>query len=189
MTLCHPDDIEQYRKSSGWLSYSQYLIRMTYGYCRISSGWLKIMVYVIRMRWLIWSLSHPDDLAILSILSEWVMADALCHPDDLAGAGIWSGWVTANSLCHPDDIAFHLMSYGWLHWGWYLTRMSYGKVIMSPEWDTLRHLHEIAYFDFSQHAAALKRFRSTQPGKALAQVFEFIMWVKIMEIHPTEDMT
>ena len=56
----------------------------------------------------IWSLSHPDDLAIPSISSGWLIVDALCHPDDLPGVGISSGWVTANSLCHPDDIFFHL---------------------------------------------------------------------------------
>ena len=109
-----------------------------------------------------WSLSHPDDLAIHSISSGWLIADALCHPDDLAGVGISSGWVTANSLCHPDDMLFHLMSSGWLKWGWYLIRMNYGNVIMSPGWHTLpflSHPDEIANFDFSQHTVALQRFR------------------------------
>ena len=141
----------------------------------------------------IWSLSHPDDLAIPSISSWWLIVDALCHPDDLLGVGISSGWVTANSLCHPDDILFHLcrpddlpdigissgwvtanslchpddmlfhfMSSGWLNWGWFLIRMSYGNVIMSSGWDTLpflSHPDEIANFDFPQHAVALQRFR------------------------------
>ena len=141
----------------------------------------------------IWSLSHPDDLAIPSISSGWLIVDALCHPDDLPGVGISSGWVTANSLCHPDDILFHLchpddlpdvgissgwvtanslchlddilfhfMSSGWLNWGWFLIRMSYGNVIMSSGWDTLpflSHPDEIANFDFPQHAVALQRFR------------------------------
>ena len=143
----------------------------------------------------IWSLNHPDDLAIPSISSGWLIVDALCHPDDLPGVGIscgWvtanslchtddilfhlchpddlpdvgisSGWVTANSLCHPDDILFHFMSSGWLNWGWFLIRMSYGNVIMSSGWDTLlflSHPDEIANFDFPQHAVALQRFRST----------------------------
>ena len=58
----------------------------------------------------IWSLSHPDDLAIPSISSGWFIVYALCHLDDLPGVGISSGLVTANSLClpflsHPDEIA------------------------------------------------------------------------------------
>ena len=113
----------------------------------------------------IWSLSHPDDLAIPSISSGWLIADALCHPDDLPGVGISSGWVTAISLCHPDDILFHFMSSGWLNWGWFLTRMSYGNVIMSSGSDTLpflSHPDEIANFDFPHHAVAPQRFRN--PG-------------------------
>ena len=57
----------------------------------------------------IWTLSHPGEVASDRISSRWLMADALCHPDDLANV-ISSGWVTANSLCHPDNIPFHLMS-------------------------------------------------------------------------------
>ena len=111
----------------------------------------------------LWSLSHPDDLAIPSISSGWLIADALCHPDDLPGVGISSGWVTTISLCHPDDILFHFMSSGWLNWGWFLIRMSYGNVIMSSGWDTLpflSHPDEIANFDFPHHAVAPQRFRS-----------------------------
>ena len=109
------------------------------------------------------SLSHPDDLAIPSISSGWLIADALCHPDDLPGVGISSGWVAAISLCHPDDLLFHFMSSGWLNWGWFLIRMSYGNVIMSSGWDTLpflSHPDEIANFDFPHHAVALQRFRT-----------------------------
>ena len=43
------------------------------------------------------------------------------------------------------------MSSGRLNWGWFLIRMSYGAVIMSPGWDTLpfqSHPDEIANFDF-----------------------------------------
>ena len=140
--LCHPDDIRRFLKSSGWVSYWQYLIRMTYDQCRMSSGWLTMLSYVIRIRSLIWWLSHPDDLA---------------------GVGISSGWLTVNSLCHPDDISFHLMSSGWLNWAWYLIRMTYGSVIMSSGWDTLpvlSHPDEIANFDFPHHAVALQRFRT-----------------------------
>ena len=49
-SLSHPDEISMLmHKSSGWLSYRQYLIRMTYGYCTMSSGWLAILSYLIRM--------------------------------------------------------------------------------------------------------------------------------------------
>ena len=57
------------------------------------------------------------------------------------------------------------MSSGWLNWGWFLIRMSYGNVIMSSGWDTppfLSHPDEIANFDFPQHAVALQRFRILQ---------------------------
>ena len=111
-----------------------------------------------------WSLCHPEDLAIPSISSGWLMADALCHPTDIAGVGISSGWVTANALCHPDDILFHLMLSGWLNWGWYLIRMSYVNVMMSSRWQSLpflNHPDERANFDFPQHGVAPKRFHIT----------------------------
>ena len=48
VALCHPDGIiNLIPRSSGWLSYSQYLIRMTYGHCRMSSGWLSNWQYLI----------------------------------------------------------------------------------------------------------------------------------------------
>ena len=108
----------------------------------------------------IWSLSHPDDLAITSISSGWLRRCIMSF-GPLLGVGISSGWVTANSLCHPDDIIFHLMSSGWLNWGWFLIWMSYGNVIMPSGWDTLvflSHPDEIAKYDFPQHAVALQRF-------------------------------
>ena len=108
---------------------------------------------VIRMTYDV-ALCHPDEITKI-----W----SISHPDELAIPSISSGWVTANSLCHPDDILFHFMSSGWLNWGWFLIRMSYGNVIMSSGWDTLpflSHPDEIANFDFPQHAVALQRFRS-----------------------------
>ena len=160
--LCHPDEITNLiLKSSVWLSFSQYLIWMTYGHCRMSSGWLTILPSFGRHN-VIWTISHPDELDPDRISSAWLIINALCHPDDLA-VGISSGWVTVNSLCHPDDIPFHRMSSGWLNWGWYLIWMSYGSVIMSSGWDTLPvlcHPDEIANFDFPQHVVALQRFRT-----------------------------
>ena len=91
-------------KSSGWLSYSQYLIRMTYRRC----------------------ICHPDDLPGVGISSGWVTANSLCHPDDIlfhfmsSGWLNWgwflirmsygnvimsSGWDTLPFLSHPDEIA------------------------------------------------------------------------------------
>ena len=70
-------------KSPGWGSSWSYLIRMTYGHWSMSSGWLTMSPYVILMRWLIWSVSHPDDLTIVSISS----------PDDLTIGSISSEWL------------------------------------------------------------------------------------------------
>ena len=48
--LCHTDEINLLiPKSSGWLSYRQYLIRTTYGHCRMSTGWLTKLSYLVRM--------------------------------------------------------------------------------------------------------------------------------------------
>ena len=164
LVVSHPDDL--------WPM--QDVIRMTYDVAlchpdEITKIWSlshpdELAIPSISSGWLIVdALCHPDELAIPSISSGWLIVDALCHPDDLPGVGISSGWVTANSLCHPDDILFHFMSSGWLNWGWFLIRMSYGNVIMSSGWDTLpflSHPDEIANFDFPQHAVALQRFRN-----------------------------
>ena len=105
VALCHPDEITNLiPKSSGWLSYSQYLIRMTYRRC----------------------ICHPDDLPGVGISSGWVTANSLCHPDDTlfhfmsSGWLNWgwflirmsygnvimsSGWDTLPFLSHPDEIA------------------------------------------------------------------------------------
>ena len=111
VVLCHRNEITNLiPKSSEWLNYSQYLIQITYVHCRVSSGWLTMLPYVIRMRWLCWSLSHPDDLAILSISSGWFMGIAWCHPDDLHCYPMsprwdnWSGWLSNWQVCHPDDL-------------------------------------------------------------------------------------
>ena len=50
VALCHPNEITNLiPKSSTWLSYSQYLIQMTYRHCRMSFGWLTILPYLIPM--------------------------------------------------------------------------------------------------------------------------------------------
>ena len=62
ITICHPDDLGQHHKSSGWHPaltisqsddllklYCQDLIRVTYGRCIMSSGWLIWRSHLIRM--------------------------------------------------------------------------------------------------------------------------------------------
>ena len=60
VVLCHPDEITNLiRKSSGWLSYSQY-----------PTGWLMAD-----------ALCHPDDLTGVGISYGWVTTNSLSHPD------------------------------------------------------------------------------------------------------------
>ena len=67
-------------KSSGWFIYRQYLIRMTNGQCIMSSGWVTILPYLIRWHKVIWTISHPDELARFRISSGWLGDTAVCHP-------------------------------------------------------------------------------------------------------------
>ena len=148
-TLSHPDEITMLMpKSYGWLSYRHYLIRMTYGYCHPYN----------------FVLSDPDD-----ITSLWTLS----HPDELAPGRFSSGWLLDTAGCHPDDISYHHMSPGWLSRNWYLIRMSYNNVIMSPGWHRhpfSSHPDEIANFDFPHHAVALQRFRSPDNKVHVAHV-------------------
>ena len=132
VVMCHPAEITNLiLKSPGWLRYSQYLIRVTYGHCRMSSGWLGILSYVIRMGLLIWSVSHPDDLSTLSISSRWIMDIAGCQPDDLAIGTISSGWLMTNALCHPDDIRSFPKSSGWHNISWALCHSNEIALVVS----------------------------------------------------------
>ena len=71
VAFCNQDEIANViHKSSGWLSYSQYLIRMTYGQCIMSSRW---GWYLIRM-------SYGN--VIMS--SGWHTLPFLSHPDEIA---------------------------------------------------------------------------------------------------------
>ena len=72
---------------------------------------------------------------------------------------------------------------GWLNWGWYLIRMSYGSVIMSSGWDTLpilSHPDEIANFDFPHHAVALQRFRNEHPSNHQKKLGGYIPLVMLL---------
>ena len=150
-TICHPDEITMLiPKSSGRLSYRQYLIRITYGHFRILSGWLTILPYLIRMakhhlnpklsRWVSswsyliriteehcsmssgWLVILPyDDLTIGSIPSGW-------HCSMSSGWYIChhmsSGWWLIWSLSHPRDCTIFSISSGWLNYCQYLIRMT-----------------------------------------------------------------
>ena len=117
---------------------------MTFGECRMSSGWLTMLSYVIRMTYET-SLSHPDELAIGSISSGWLMPNVLCHPDDITEFRVshpddfwWMQDVIRMTydvvLCHPDDIRNFTKSSGWVSYWQYLIRMTYAQCIMSSGW-------------------------------------------------------
>ena len=106
-------------KPSGWLSYWQHLIRMTYGQLTMSSGWHTNPAPPKSSGWhnVIWSLSHPDDSAIGSISSGWLMANLLCHPDDI--------WISQKSS-------------GWHNVIWsQVIRMTYSQCLDDLRWHTL----------------------------------------------------
>ena len=142
----------QYNKlASTWINKVLIFISHPDDLCRMSSAWLMMLHYVIQIKQLISFLSHPNDLAIPSI------SFPVSHPDDLWPVLYAIRMTYFSILCHPDDL---------LNWGWYLTRMSYGIVIMSSGSDTLpflSHPDEIAIFDFPQHAVALQRFCASSP--------------------------
>ena len=137
--LCHPNEIAMLMlKSSGWLSYRQYLIRMTYGHCRMSSGWLTILPYLIRMTYCYLNPKSSGWVSSLSYLIwttwgncirmtyEYVSCHpevcwSLSHPDDLAIGSISSGLLVANVLCHPDGIRSFPESSGWQNAFWTLS--------------------------------------------------------------------
>ena len=81
MLLCHPDEIR----------FLSWVIRMS----RITSRLLQRLeceAWRIVASQCVWSLSHPDDLAILSISSGWLVNIAEYHPDDLWCCPMSSGW-------------------------------------------------------------------------------------------------
>ena len=112
----------------------QWVIQITYGQCRMSSGWLVMLPCVIRMRWLFWSQIHPDDLAIGSISSRWLMGIAGCHPDDLRYRPISSGWHNIIwTLSHPDETAPARISCGWLKVLQYVIWMTSDSALCHPD--------------------------------------------------------
>ena len=129
------------------------------------------------MRKLIWSLSHSDDLTIVSISSVWLnycpylirvtSLWAVSHPDDLIIGNISYEWLNYSEYLFRMTYWHCSMPYGWLSWSWYLIGMTNGHVIMSSGWHTLlflSHPNEIANFDFLQHAVAFKRLRFILPS-------------------------
>ena len=103
--VTHPNEINNLvPKSSGWLSYSKYLIRMTYGRCIMSSGWHSWCWYLIWMsygksivscrwhtlpsyviRWLNWGW-YPIQMSYSNVImsSRWDTLPFLSHPDEIA---------------------------------------------------------------------------------------------------------
>ena len=114
--LSHSDEIANFDFPHHAVAFQRFrIIRMTYGHCRMSSGWPTLLAFVIRMKWLIWSLSHPDDLAVLSISFRWLMDIVVCHSDDIWYCPVASGrhniiWTLSHRMCwlpivsHPDDL-------------------------------------------------------------------------------------
>ena len=135
--VCDPVDLRYYPtmssgwdtdlipKSFRWLSCWQYLIRMTYGQCRMSSGWLTMLPYVTRM-----TLRHlnPTSSGWVSSWSYLIrMTFGQCMMSSRWRSWCWyfirmsygkfilsSRWHTLPRLSHPDDIPFHLMSSPWM---------------------------------------------------------------------------
>ena len=72
----------------------------------------------------IWSLSHPDDLAIPSISSGWLIVDAyvirmtylalVSHPDELRQIHYVIRMTYSSILCHPDYLTEVGFSSGWV---------------------------------------------------------------------------
>ena len=84
------------------------------------------------------SLSRPDDLALGSISSGWLLVNVLCHPDDIRSFPKSPGWHDVSwTLCHPDEIAPGRISSGWLSYFQYLIRMTFGLCRMSSGWLTI----------------------------------------------------
>ena len=116
----------------------------------------------------IWSLSHPDDLAIPSISSGWLIVDAyvirmtylalVSHPDELRQIHYVIRMTYSSISYHPDDLTEFGFSSGWV------TAM------------LLCHPDEIVNFDFPQHAVALQRFRRKHTmGTASAKKVNFVL--------------
>ena len=161
MTLCHPDDIEQHRKSSGWHTAVSQSHPDEIRPGANSSGWLSVWI----------ALCHPDDIVQHHKSSGWHPALTKSHPDDLlklrcqgfltteALKGhrvVWkieiyylirmtyewksmsSGWHNNIVVTHPDEIPISAKSSGWHMVVWYVIRMTYCSVQKSSGWDTAR---------------------------------------------------
>ena len=113
---CHPDDLwcclmssgwdnaNLIPKSSGWFSYSQYLIRMTYRRYIMSSGWLTWRWYLIRMiygKFIMSSGWHTLPFYVIGWLNwGWFLIRM-----SFGKVIMSSGWDTLPFLSHPDEIA------------------------------------------------------------------------------------
>ena len=137
VALCHPDEITNLiPKSSGWLSYSQYLIRMTYRRCIMSSGWLTWRWYPIRM-------SYGN--VIMS--SGWDTLPLLSHPDEIANFDfphhavalqrfrrnqICSFWWNSDSWTFDQRFRSNIAT-SWFGWKWSISVSVKNSV--GPSWN------------------------------------------------------
>ena len=141
LAVSYPDDLPIGSISSGWLMGIAGCHQDDFRYSPISSGWHNI----------IWTLSHPDEIAMLIPKSSgWLSYRLYLIRTTYGYCSMSSGWLLNTALCHPDDISYHHMSHGWLSRSWL-------------EWHTLpflSHPDEIAIFDFPQHAVVLQCFRN-----------------------------
>ena len=93
-----------------------------------------------------WSLSHPDDLAIPSISSGWLIVDAyvirmtylalVSHPDELRQIHYVIRMTYSSISCHPDDLTEFGFSSGWVTAMLYVIRMRYTSFLKSSGWDS-----------------------------------------------------
>ena len=114
--VCHPDEITNWiLKSSRWLNYCQYLIRMTFNYCPYLIRMTKFLV-VSHPDELTDGISHPDDLWTLQYVIRMTYRTTTCHNDDCNWFFIRisydnvmsSGRHTPPVLRHPNKVAkFH----------------------------------------------------------------------------------
>ena len=172
ITLCHPDEIGQYRKSSGWYSAMSISYPDEIQPIAKSSGWL---MYQIN--------SHLEDIGQYLRSSGWHTAVSLSLPDAIRPGANSFGWFKIQIiLCHPGDLRYcpYDMPPGWLNWRWYLILIIYAPTLQSSGWQTPQGMWWAGIssgwvtanslsqfmssgwdskFRFSQHAVAFQRFR------------------------------
>ena len=80
VVLCH-EITNLMAKSSGWLSWRWYLIRMTYGKFIMSSGWHTL--HLMSSGWLKWGWYLRMSYSSVIMSSGWDTLPILSHPDEI----------------------------------------------------------------------------------------------------------